>query len=233
MPELRQTLLSETPEGGIAAPNEPHMACVLLLDTSDSMKGDPIKSLNRAINDFKEQTLLDDLAKKRVDIAIVEFNSSAQVVREFTPLSLMNTVSLSAGGFTAMGAGINLAIELVKERNQFYASMGTPCYKPWIFMITDGNPTDSIDSARQRILEEESKGAHGKLKFWAVGVGHNYNKEILTSLTKRSIALEEMHFDGIFNWLSESMVTISVSRVGENPQLSNLPEGAQVIPSDW
>lgn len=232
MPELRQSSFNEVPGGGISAPGEPHMACVLLLDTSGSMYGDPIDSLNRAINDFKEQTSMDELAQKRVDIAIIEFNDTARVVQDFTPLSQMQPVTLSASGCTAMGAGINLAIDKVKERNRFYNSMGTPCFKPWIFMITDGAPTDDIESARQRIIDEESKGTYGKLKFWAVGVP-GYSKETLTSLTKRCIALNEANFNGIFNWLSESMVTISVSRVDENPQLSNLPSDAQVIPTDW
>lgn len=232
MPELRQSSFNEVPGGGISAPGEPHMACVLLLDTSGSMYGDAIDSLNRAINDFKEQTSMDELAQKRVDIAIIEFNDTARVVQDFTPLSQMQPVTLSASGCTAMGAGINLAIDKVKERNRFYNSMGTPCFKPWIFMITDGAPTDDIESARQRIIDEESKGTHGKLKFWAVGVS-GYSKETLTSLTKRCIALNEANFNGIFNWLSESMVTISVSRVDENPQLSNLPSDAQVIPTDW
>lgn len=212
MPELRQSSFNEVPGGGISAPGEPHMACVLLLDTSGSMYGDAIDSLNRAINDFKEQTSMDELAQKRVDIAIIEFNDTARVVQDFTPLSQMQSVTLSASGCTAMGAGINLAIDKVKERNRFYNSMGTPCFKPWIFMITDGAPTDDIESARQRIIDEESKGTHGKLKFWAVGVP-GYSKETLTSLTKRCIALNEANFNGIFNWLSESMVTISVSRV--------------------
>lgn len=232
MPELRQTGFNEVPGGGISAPGEAHMACVLLLDTSGSMVGDPINSLNRAINDFKEQTSMDELAQKRVDIAIIEFNDTARVVQEFTPLSMMQPVTLSATGCTAMGAGIELAIDKVKERNRFYASMGTPCYKPWIFMITDGAPTDDISNARQRIIDEESKGTHGKLKFWAVGVP-GYDKDTLTSLTKRCIALDEANFKGIFDWLSESMVTISVSRVDENPQLSNLPEDAHTIPTDW
>ena len=174
------------------------MACVLLLDTSSSMIGEPINSLNKALKDFKEQTSLDEFAQKRVDIAIIEFNDKARVVQEFTPLPQLQPVCLSAVGCTAMGEGINLAIDKVKERNRFYASMGTPCFKPWIFMITDGAPTDDISVARQRIIDEESKGQ-----------------------------------DGIFNWLSESMVTISVSRVDEEPKLPNLSSDAQVIPSSW
>lgn len=61
MSELRQTGFGEeVPRGGIAAPGEPHMACVLLLDTSSSMTGAPISSLNKAINDFKTQLVKQD-----------------------------------------------------------------------------------------------------------------------------------------------------------------------------
>lgn len=232
MIELKQTGFNEMAGVKVSNPNEPHMACVLLLDTSSSMSGEPIDSLNKAIKDFKEQTSLDEFAQKRVDIAIIEFNDKARVVQEFTPLPQLQPVCLLAVGCTAMGAGINLAIDKVKERNNFYASMGTPCFKPWIFMITDGAPTDDISIARQRIIEEESKGQFGKLKFWAVGVP-GYSEETLKSLTKRCIALNEAKFDGIFNWLSESMVTISVSRVDEDPKLPNLSSDAQVIPSNW
>ena len=213
-------------------PVEPHIACAFLIDTSDAMKGDVIESLNKSINLFKEQTSLDEIAQQHIDIAIIEFNDSARVVQDFTPLPLLKPVTLVAHGCAAMGEGINLAIDKVKERNRFYANMGTPYFKPWIFMITGSEPSDNISSARQRIIGEESKDDHGKLKFWAVGV-LGYSKETLQSLTKCCIALDEANFSGIFDWMSESMVAISVSRVDENPQLPNLPKGAQVIPTDW
>lgn len=234
MTELQQTCYGENSGDLISAVCEPHIACVLLMDTSGSMcsgvaPNRPIDGLNQAINNFKEQTSLDELAQKRVDIAIIEFNSTASVVQDFTPLPQLLPLSLVANGYTAMGAGINLAIDKVKERNRFYNSLGTPCYKPWIFMISDGGPTDDISSAQARIRVEENKG---KLKFWAIGVP-GYSKETLTSLTKRVIELDGANFEGIFNWLSESMVAISVSRVDENPQLAVLPNDAKVIPSDW
>ena len=228
---LFQSDFNEEPR--IAAPNEPHMACVLLLDTSGSMSGTAIESLNRGINKFIQQTAMDEMAQKRVDVAIIAFDDSPRLVMDFTPISQMEPVQLTTGGLTAMGAAINMAIDKVKERNYFYYStLGTQCYKPWIFMITDGAPTDDITAAAQRIHEEESKGTHGKLKFFALGV-NGYDKETLFKLTQRVMALEDTDFSGIFNWLSESMCAISVSRVGENVQLSNLPDNAHVVPSFW
>lgn len=221
----------------IAAPNEAHLACVLLLDTSGSMIGDPIYSLNQALCDFKEKVSMDEMAQKRVDIAIVEFNDVARVVQDFTPILQMQPDTLHASGATAMGAGINLAIDMVKERNRFYNSMGTPAFKPWIFMITDGLPTDDIEGAIRRIREEESKGVHGKLKFFALGVA-GYDKETLFRLTNRVMELRDTDFSGIFNWMSESMVAISVSRVNDEASLPPLPENARKADpsrdvSDW
>ena len=216
---------------GIESPNEPHMACVLLLDTSSSMSGAAIQSLNAGINSFKSQTALDETAQRRVDIAIIEFNSTAQVVQEFTPISAMQPVSLSARGCTSIGAGVNLAIDKVKERNRFYNQMGTPCFKPWIFMITDGEPTDDIEYAVQRVQEEERKGTHGKLKFWSLAV-QGANENTLRRFSERVMKLQGFDFTGIFNWMSESMVAISVSRVGDNISMTaELPQN--VVPASW
>ncbi len=231
MTQLGQTGVNEVPGGGILNPRELHMACVLLLDTSSSMGGDPINSLNKAISDFKELTSLDEL--KRLDVAIIEFNDSARVVQDFTPFPQLKPVAFSASGDSAMGEGINLAIDKVKERNEKYLRMGTPYVKPWIFMISIGKPTDDISAARRRISDEESKGSHGKLRFWAIGVP-GYNQVTLTSLTRRCIALNEVKFDGIFNWFSPGMIRIGPSTiVFDRPELPKLPSGAQVIPWDW
>lgn len=232
MPELRQTTFNEVPGESPVAPNEPHLACALLLDTSGSMSGDPIESLNKAINDFKEKTSMDELAKKRVDVAIIEFNDTARVVQDFTPLTQLQPVTLSATGCTAMGAGINLAIDKVKERSHLYDSLGTPRYQPWIVMITDGAPTDDISAARQRILDEENRGSRGRLKFWALGVP-GYSPEVLKSLTKRCMALTDKDFTGFFDWMSDSISIVSASRIDENVQYTDLPENVHRIPEDW
>lgn len=232
MPELNQTSLQETPSMGIKSPNEPHLACALLLDTSISMAGAPLESLMQGIAEFKEVTKNNADAQSRVDIAVIEFNDAPHVIQEFSPLPELRVPNLTARGCTAMGAAINLAIDKVKERNREYAELGTPCYQPWIFMITDGEPTDDITTAQQRIYEEEHKGKYGKLKFWTIGVP-GYNREVAHSLSKRLIELEKPDFSGIFQWLSESVSIISVSRVDENPQLTNLPEGSKAVPRDW
>lgn len=231
---INQTTI-ETPR--IAAPGEAHLACLLLLDTSASMAGAPIESLCKALSTFKQHAIKDPQTCKRVDIAIMQFDDDVNLVQDFVPIiDMKDSYPISTGGCTEMGKAILAAIDKVKERNRVYAKLGTPCYQPWIFMITDGAPTDDISEAAQRIAEESQKGAHGKLKFWSIGVP-GYRKETFTTLSpdgKRMIELNtKTSFEGIFNWLSESIAVISVSQVGETPSLSPLPSDARKIENDW
>jgi uncharacterized protein YegL len=201
------------------------------------MSGPPINSLNQALEDFKNKVSMDEMAQKVVDIAIVEFNSTVHTVQDFTPILRMEPVTLQAKGSTAMGEGITTAIDMVKARNLLYFDVGTPVHRPWIFMITDGEPTDDIGNAISRIKEEESKGTHGKLKFFALGVS-DYNKETLFRITHRVMELRNTDFSGIFDWMAASMVLISDSRVDEDVPLPDLPENARKADpsrdvSDW
>ena len=215
----------------VLAVNEPHLACVLLLDTSSSMSGEAIDSLNRGLRDFKTQVSQDDIAQRRVDIAIVEFNDQVRIVQNFCPIPNMEPVTLHANGCTAMGAAILQAIDLVNERRRLYATLGTPCFKPWIFMITDGAPTDSIEEAIDKVQSEEAKGKYGHLKFFALGV-KDYDKNTLFRITKRVMELRDVDFSSIFDWFGASMCCISASSPGEEPPLPCLPQNARKADPD-
>src|SRR5437879_1507628 len=64
--------------------NDPRYPCVLILDTSASMKGAPIDALNEGLSTFQEEIRKDDLAQRRVESAIVTFgNGEVQIVQDF------------------------------------------------------------------------------------------------------------------------------------------------------
>ncbi|GFH42320.1 hypothetical protein Hs30E_08710 [Lactococcus hodotermopsidis] len=215
----------------IEVPGESHLACVLLLDTSGSMSGESIRSLNEGVKKFVDQVSQDELAKLRLDVAIVEFNDHARVVQDFLPIASMTGPTLSAGGLTHMGEGIKEAVRLVKERNLLYATKGTPAHMPWIFMITDGRPegeaANHIEEAIELVQREEKKS---KLKFWSLAVD-NADKTVLHRLSQRVFDMSGHDFAGIFDWMAESMSYISVSRPDADPDYAPLPQN--VVPSQW
>lgn len=127
MVELREASFNDE----ILVPSEPHLAFVLLLGTYSSMNMDgKINFLNEAVNHFLNKMLIDEIVSKRIDIAIVGFNDTAIVVQDFTPLTQMKPVTLSVNGCTVMNAGINLALDKLKERIRLYNEYGIPCFKP-------------------------------------------------------------------------------------------------------
>lgn len=213
--------------------NEPHMACLLLVDTSGSMYGDAINSLNEGINKFKEDVCKDERTKKIVDIAIVEFNTNVRVVQNWTPIEYMESINMTANGGTDMIGGLKTAIEMVRERSKFYLQeTGTVPYKPWIVMITDGYPNESIDNVADEIAELDSKG---KLRLWSLAV-EGADTKILNKLCggKRVLKLQGKDFTEFFDWIHKSARSISQSAPGEKAQGVPLPATVdKAIDDDW
>lgn len=210
--------------------SEPHMACLLLLDTSSSMSGTPINELNAALNRFKTEVCEDSRTREVLDIAIIEFNSTYRIVQEFVPIEHMEPIQLEASGGTMMCPAILKAVEMVNERSRFYRRTGTEPYKPWIIMITDGEPLDDIAEAAQKVQELEESG---KVKFFSLGVG-NYKSQPLHMLSgPKVMKLKGYDFTSFFDWVNKSMRSISVSSPGEIPKGERLPDPVDKDTNDW
>lgn len=209
--------------------NEPHMACLLLLDVSGSMFGEPISELNEGLNKFKADVCQDKMTRDVLDIAIVVFNDNPRVEQEFVPVEYMKPINLTAGGGTNMAPAITKAIEMVRERSRFYRRSGTQPYKPWIIMISDGfgGNVDEISKTIQNLEEKE------KLKFFSLGV-EGYDPKVLHQLSgDKVMKLKGYDFTGFFDWVAKSMRSVSMSSPGEKPKGVQLPENVDKDTDDW
>ena len=178
----RQTPFSADFSGAEFADNpEPRCPCVLLLDNSWSMNGPPIDELNRGLTAFKEELLADSLAAKRVEIAIVSFGP-VEVVNEFQTVEQFTPPQLEARKDTPMGQAITQGLELLNQRKALYREHGIPFFRPWVFLITDGSPTDDWHAAAAEVLKGEESRAFA---FFAVGV-EGANLDILQRIPPAS-----------------------------------------------
>ena len=123
---------------GLIENPEQRCACVLLLDTSGSMSEAPIAALNEGLRVLHDTLSTDSVASRRVEVAIVTFDSAVKVVQNFTTVDQFQPPTLGASGNTSMGAGIEKALDLITERKRAYVAHGITYFRPWIFMITDG-----------------------------------------------------------------------------------------------
>lgn len=196
---------------------EPRCPCVLLLDNSWSMNGRPITELNEGLTAFKEELLADSLAAKRVEIAIVSFGP-VEVVNSFQTAEHFIPPQLTAQKDTPMGMAVMKGLELLNQRKILYRENGIPFFRPWIFLITDGTPTDDWKAAANEIRKgEESR----TFAFFAVGV-EGANLDILQEISVRQpLRLRGLRFRELFQWLSNSMRSVSRSVPGTEVPLSN------------
>jgi len=201
---------------------EPRCPCVLVLDTSSSMGGAPIQELNAGLQLFPQDVGQDDLAAKRVEVAIVTFGGHVTQVQDFTTVDNFMGTPLTASGGTPMGEALELAVQMVRDRKQTYKDNYIKYFRPWIFLITDGAPTDSIERAQQFIPDGENAK---EFIFFAVGVEGADMSTLATLATKQApLKLKGVNFRELFRWLSASMQQVSGEETSQEtralPQLT-------------
>jgi uncharacterized protein YegL len=187
------------------------------------MKGEPIAQLNEGLVVFKDELTADPLAQKRVEVALITFGP-VQIQSDFQTVDLFQPPRLEASGETPMGAAILQALTLLEQRKQTYKANGISYYRPWVFLITDGAPTDAWKEAAKKVRSDEEVK---KLSFFAVGV-EGAHFEILEELAVRKpLKLKELRFRDLFVWLSNSLSAVSRSNVDDQVKLENpaTPEG--------
>ncbi len=202
-------------------------AVVLLADTSGSMDGPRLAALNAGLVTFKESLVDDPLARRRVEVALVTFGP-VHVHTDFVTPEHWTPPTLTANGNTPMGEVIERGIDLLDQRKAMYKAAGNDYYRPWVFLFTDGEPTDAWENAAQRV---HSGDAAGRFMFFAVGV-EDAKMDILARISppsRRPLAMKGLAFREMFLWLSSSLKSVSASRPSERTRLIDPTAG----PAGW
>jgi uncharacterized protein YegL len=228
---------------GLATNPEPRCPCVLLLDVSTSMRevvanagedtGETVEQdgqtyrvlsggmtridlLNEGVRAYQADVVSDPLAAQRVEVSVITFGGRVETVVPFVTAREFTAPTLTASGDTPMGAAILQAIEAVTERKRTYRQSGLHYYRPWIFLITDGGPTDAWKTAAAKVHEGEKSKAFA---FFAVGV-EGANFDVLKQISVRApLSLKGCSFREMFVWLSQSQRSVSHSNPGQEDQV--------------
>lgn len=200
----------------------------LCLDVSGSMDGAPILELQKGVEFFFEAIKIDTIARYSVELSIVTFGSTANVILDFANVDRQQIPLLEIDGSTNMDAGVNLAIDILEKRKKEYSSKGVDYYQPWLVIMTDGYPDNMPVNAISRVTK---LGSNKKLTVFSVAIGDGADKTILKqfSTIKDGMVFKVKspeHFKEYFEWLSQSVLVASQSVPGDKPRL---PQPSPVI----
>jgi uncharacterized protein YegL len=193
----------------------------LCLDTSDSMRGDPIDELNRGVETFLEALKADEVARYAAEVAVVTFGGFVSNLLDFGSLSDVETPSLTAHGDTPMGQAVEMALDLLEARKREYSSAGVDYFQPWLVLMSDGQPSYAIEGAVNRI---NALVQARKLAVFSIGIGGSADMTVLSRFSpkRKPLRLKGLKFKEFFEWLSKSVAKVSQSTPGEHVRLDKL-----------
>jgi uncharacterized protein YegL len=211
---------------------DPRVACVVLVDVSGSMQGEPIAALERGFAAFTHYLHNETLASKRVEVAVVTFGTVATVLVPMQEARSLQPARFTASGTTNMSAGIHLTLDIIEDRKYAYKAAGLQYYRPWILVLTDGKPNiDGFDEAVARLNAAES--ARGVTVF-PVGAGPkvDYQQLARLSLQRTPAPLDGLKYEQLFEWLSASLSNVSNSQeFARNDEALGAMQDAVQLPS--
>lgn len=147
---------------------------IVLADTSGSMSVDgKIEALNKALKDMINTFAGESRIKAELQVSVITFGGVASVHLPLTPAHQIEVVeSLPATGGTPMGAAFKLAAEIVEDKEQ----IPSRAYKPVIVLVSDGHPTDDIETSFQLLVNGERCS---KVTRFAMGIGSDADLTLL------------------------------------------------------
>ena len=178
----------------------------LVLDTSGSMtKGNNIRTLNENLQGFLDFVRSNSKSRRIADISIVVMGGGVEVFTEYQSIDNINFEKpFEAHGSTPMGEAMNIALDLLLDRREFYRNNEIEHYKPIILLMSDGFPTDQYQDAARRTSEMVM---NKEIKLYPVGIGDEFDarmmREFSPVITPKVIHSKD-EFALLFQLLSQS-----------------------------
>ena len=194
----------------------------MVLDTSGSMMGEPIAAVETGVQTLLSALRQDPYALETAYLSVITFDSKARQLVPLTELTAFQMPQIQATGTTALGDALTLLANKIDNEVTKTSAEVKGDWKPLIFIMTDGGPTDSW----QKGLAEFRKQKVGLVVACAAGQGADTN--VLKQITDCVVQLDTADSSTIkafFKWVSASVSTGSqkVDSGNEMVGLGELP----------
>lgn len=176
----------------------------LLIDVSESMAGDALIQLESGMRRITADLMQDPYALETASISVIAFAGRARTLVPLAELMDFVPPHLPVGGGTALGGALIHLMDEIDRRVKTSTPEQKGDWKPLVFLMTDGVPTDNVEPALKRWRE---KYAH-RVALVAVSIGGGGDTGVLSRLTGDIIPFDDTApgaFKQFITWITNSV----------------------------
>lgn len=201
----------------------------LVLDCSSSMYGAPIEAVSEGVMMLARDLAANPDTCEKVWVSVICFSSTAKQICPLTEVERFEEPKLVASGTTELGAALRELARCIDTDVRKRSPQQRGDYKPVIFLLTDGHPTDTDWPAATEELRRRSIG-----DFVACAAGADADQTAMGKIADTVVSLHDTSPEALrsfLRWVSQSVEVHSRSveaRLDEEDRPA-LPAGAELV----
>jgi uncharacterized protein YegL len=202
----------------------------IVIDTSGSMNGEPIASVNVGLQAMVHALRQDPHALDSVHLSLITFDNEVKEIFPLTPLDQVQIPEIGCpkSGATNLGAALKLAVESIEKNVKRSTAEQKGDWRPMLFLMTDGAPSDTAC-----FNEMVTKIRHGEFgKIIACAAGPKAKEEFLKQITDTVVSLDTTDsaaFASFFKWVSANVEQTGGATDAKTKPLPPPPAEIQVV----
>jgi uncharacterized protein YegL len=184
------------------------------------MEGEPIESVKVGVEALLSALRSDPYALETVHLSVITFDRQARQLVPLTELAAFQAPQLEASGGTALGDALRLVAERIDSEVQKSAPDSKGDWKPLVFLMTDGEPTDDWRRGLTRFRNAKTG------MMVACAAGPAANTSVLKEITESVVQLDttdQAAIRAFFKWVSAS-VSVGSKKVDGGAEVNTLKE---------
>jgi uncharacterized protein YegL len=202
----------------------------LVIDVSESMAGPAIEIVKLSVIKLVTELKQDPHALETAYLGVITFAREACQVLPLTEISDVEVPEFKVRTGTSLGKALHLLNNCLKSEVVKTTAHQKGDYKPLVFLLTDGQPTDNWREGVAVLAESKSFSPN----ITCIGCGPDADVEILRQISDSVLLItepSETSLSKFFVWLTESIKSSSYS-IHQNQEgktnLDNLPQGIEI-----
>lgn len=202
----------------------PRLPCVVIVDGSDSMANqNAIGALNRGLTELEKALKDDPKTRSGVRLKIIRVGGSVSTLVDWVDAMNFDAPDVALGGGTPLGEAVRQALDDLDAEKQRLDDAGLIRNRAWLFIITDGEPTDDDWEKHAAACQEAEE--QKKVSVFCVGVDGANMRQLSAFSTRPPARLDSAKFKEFFVWLSKSASAGVATPLGQSTQMPS--------PKDW